>query len=141
MAANIKLSATGKKVVQVINQTLTGIYQDAVAINNKTWWPNADQNKPVDGVILHQTMAIEADKIFEQTRSALTQEEQDYIGQLVIDLPREVANNYEKITSNPGYKTSTSVEYKNDADPYNRQIGSTHYNSNICDFYKRAARQ
>ena len=127
MAANTKLSTTGKKVVNLINQTMTGIYQDAVAIKNATWWPKADQNKPIDSSILHQTMTTEANTIFEQTRSALTQEDQDYIGQLITDTSKEVATNYEKITSNQGYKTGTSFTSSQDTDPYNQQIGSTRY--------------
>ncbi len=126
MAADKKnLSTTGKKVVQLINQTITGIYQDAININNGIWFPNQDQTKPVDSLILQSTMIYEANKIVDQTQSGLTQDDRDYINQYVADVPREIANNYEKLVNNQGIKLGLTPDYKYDVDPYTQRTGTS----------------
>lgn len=116
-----KLSTTGKKVVQLINQTVTGIYEDAVYGNYNTWFPGQDQSQPVNSVVLHSTMGTEAQKIANQMRAGLTQDDNDFINQYIIDFPREIANNYAKIIDNSS--TKRTAQNKVDTDPYTQQIG------------------
>ena len=120
-----KLSTTGKKVVQLINQTVTGIYEDALKRNNEVWFSNQDQIKPVDSLILHSNMAKEASTIATQMQSSLTQDDKDFINQYIIDLPREIANNYAKLIDNQGVKIGMTPNYKYDADPYTERIGTS----------------
>ena len=120
-----KLSTTGKKVVQLINQTVTGIYEDALKRNNEVWFSNQDQIKPVDSLILHSNMAKEANTIATQMQSSLTQDDKDFINQYIIDLPREIANNYAKLIDNQGAKIGMTPDYKYDADPYTERVGTS----------------
>ena len=124
MAEKKKLSTTGKKVANLINQTVTGIYDDAVNRKYEQWFPNQDNSRPVKTTILHSTMAKEAETIAKQMDSALTQDDKEIINELVSNLPQEIANNYSKLIDDNGQRFGFTGNMEYDTDPYSQQTGT-----------------
>ena len=74
-----KLSTTAKKIIKLVNQTATGIYEDATSLNNETWFPGYSNSAPVESVVFKKTINDEADKIIKQVQGNLSDEDRNAV--------------------------------------------------------------
>ena len=131
-----KLSTTGKKVVQLINQTISDIYKDAVDGKNEKWFgsyekidgtfvPGYTDTKPVSAIIFKNKIAEEADTIIKQMQTNMSDEDKTAVSQTVSQLLNEYGTSYEKIYNQNGYRRGFTADYKYDADPYSERVGTS----------------
>jgi len=102
MAEKVKLSTTEKKVVNLINQTLTGIYDDAVNRRNDIWFPNQGNSQPVSSDIFKNRAATETNTIIKQMSGNLSAEDETSIRQAAAILLNQVASSYERFANGNG---------------------------------------
>lgn len=124
MAEKIKLSATGKKVVQLINQTVSEIYHDAVDIKNETWFPE-QKNKPVNDTVFRSKIANESNLILQQMQANMPEEDRENVTAVTQELLKQYGDSYTQIYQNNGYRRGFTADYQYDSDPYNQQIGTS----------------
>ena len=135
MAEKVKLSTTAKKVVNLINQTVSDIYNDAVNRKNETWFggydkidgtkiPGYTNAKPVSAIVFKNKIAEEADNIVKQTSANLTEEDIEAIRKQSASIIANAGNNYERIVDQNGTTYGFTQDYQYDTDPYSQQVGT-----------------
>ena len=124
MAEKVKLSTTAKKVVNLINQTISGIYDDAVNLRNEQWFPRQGNTKPVSSRIFKETINTEANTIIKQLSGNLSVEDENTIRQAVAQIVSQTSDAYERYADNNGVRFGYTPDYSYDEDPYSQQTGT-----------------
>lgn len=118
-----KLSTTAKKIIKLVNQTATGIYEDATSLNNETWFPGYSNSAPVESVVFKKTINDEANKIIKQVQGNLSDEDRNAVYDNTNSLLDEIGKSYDEFTKNQT-RFGLSMNGSKDADPETQQVGS-----------------
>ena len=135
MAEKVKLSTTGKKVVNLINQTLTGIYDDAVNRRNDVWFPNQGNSQPVSSDIFKNRAATETNTIIKQMSGNMSAEDETSIRQAAAILLNQVASSYERFANGNGTRFGFTQDTRYDSDPYSQEVGTQRVGSRTYPTY------
>jgi hypothetical protein len=118
-----KLSTTAKKIIKLVNQTATGIYEDATSLNNETWFPGYSNSAPVESVVFKKTINDEADKIIKQVQGNLSDEDRNAVYNNTNSLLDQIGKSYDEFTKNQT-KFGLSMNGSRDVDPETQQVSS-----------------
>jgi hypothetical protein len=118
-----KLSTTAKKIIKLVNQTATGIYEDATSLNNETWFPGYSNSAPVESVVFKKTINDEADKIIKQVQGNLSDEDRNAVYNNTNSLLDQIGKSYDEFTKNQT-KFGLSMNGSRDVDPETQRVGS-----------------
>lgn len=146
MAEKVKLSTTGKKVVNLINQTVSDIYNDAVQRKNETWFgtyekadgtfvPGYTNAKPVPAIIFKNKIADEANNIIKQMSGNLSAEDEASIQQATGILLEQVGDSYGRFANSNGTRYGFTQDTRYDSDPYSQQVGTQRVGSRTYPTY------
>jgi hypothetical protein len=118
-----KLSTTAKKIIKLVNQTATGIYEDATSLNNETWFPGYSNSAPVESVVFKKTINDEANKIIKQVQGNLSDEDRNAVYDNTNNLLDQIGKSYDEFTKNQT-RFGLSMNGSRDVDPETQQVGS-----------------
>lgn len=118
-----KLSTTAKKIIKLVNQTATGIYEDATSLKNETWFPGYSNSAPVESVVFKKTINDEADKIIKQVQGNLSDEDRNAVFDNTNGLLDKIGKSYDEFTKNQT-KFGLSMSGSKDVDPETQQVSS-----------------
>lgn len=118
-----KLSTTAKKIIQLVNQTATGIYEDATSLKNETWFSGYSNSAPVESVVFKKTINDEADKIIKQVQGNLSDEDRNAVYDSTNSLLDQIGKSYDEFTKNQT-KFGLSMNGSKDVDPETQQVSS-----------------
>ena len=118
-----KLSTTAKKIIKLVNQTATGIYEDATSLNNETWFPGYSNSAPVESVVFKKTINDEADKIIKQVQGNLSDEDRNAVYDNTNSLLDQIGKSYDEFTKNQT-RFGLSMNGSRDVDPETQQVSS-----------------
>ena len=118
-----KLSTTAKKIIKLVNQTATGIYEDATSLKNETWFPGYSNSVPVESVVFKKTINDEADKIIKQVQGNLSDEDRTAVYYNTNSLLDQIGKSYDEFTKNQT-RFGLSMNGSKDVDPETQQVSS-----------------
>lgn len=118
-----KLSTTAKKIIKLVNQTATGIYEDATSLKNETWFPGYSNSVPVESVVFKKTINDEADKIIKQVQGNLSDEDRTAVCYNTNSLLDQIGKSYDEFTKNQT-RFGLSMNGSKDVDPETQQVSS-----------------